>query len=171
MKKIHVLALIPVLCLVVRTSICKFGSLLTYGGCRFYYFGYYYQCSLRLFVWVLCTYSILLIRSTYKCAFCIIYHYLFLFLALFLGIRAQHGKDIRFRTIVSVGGKENLELLSFFSLWQGKFIQRFHIFRRKWLGFFISKGFPTFYILGYGALAYVLSYFLLPPNLEVCKRT
>ena len=49
---------------------------------------------------------------------------LFLFLALFLGIRAQHGKDMNLEQW-SVG-EEGLALFLFFSLWQVKFIRRLH---------------------------------------------
>ena len=49
---------------------------------------------------------------------------LFLFLALFLGIRAQHGKDMNLEQW-SVG-EEDLALFLFFSLWQVKFIRRLH---------------------------------------------
>ena len=47
MKKIHILALIPVLCLVVGPIFAN--SVTPYVlGMPFYYFGYYYQCLLHL---------------------------------------------------------------------------------------------------------------------------
>ncbi len=49
---------------------------------------------------------------------------LFLFLALFLGIRAQHGKDMNLEQW-SVGGR-GFGTIFVFSLWQVKFIRRLH---------------------------------------------
>ena len=49
---------------------------------------------------------------------------LFLFLALFLGIRAQHGKDMNLEQW-SVGGR-GFGTIFVFSLWQVRFIRRLH---------------------------------------------
>ncbi len=80
---------------------------------------------------------------------------LFLFLALFLGIRAQHGKDMNLEQW-SVGGR-GFGTIFVFLLMAGEIYTTFTFLGGS--GWAYSKGAPTFYILGYGALAYILSYF------------
>lgn len=91
---------------------------------------------------------------------------LFLFLALFLGIRAQHGKDMNLEQW-SVGGR-GFGTIFVFLLMAGEIYTTFTFLGGS--GWAYSKGAPTFYILGYGALAYILSYFLLPPVWKYAKE-
>ncbi|HFR4156187.1 sodium:solute symporter family protein [Bacillus cereus] len=91
---------------------------------------------------------------------------LFLFLALFLGIRAQHGKDMNLEQW-SVGGR-GFGTIFVFLLMAGEIYTTFTFLGGS--GWAYSKGAPTFYILGYGALAYLLSYFLLPPIWKYAKE-
>ncbi|RWS41418.1 sodium:solute symporter family protein [Bacillus mycoides] len=91
---------------------------------------------------------------------------LFLFLALFLGIRAQHGKDMSLEQW-SVGGR-GFGTIFVFLLMAGEIYTTFTFLGGS--GWAYSKGAPTFYILGYGALAYILSYFLLPPIWKYAKE-
>ena len=91
---------------------------------------------------------------------------LFLFVALFLGIRAQHGKDMNLEQW-SVGGR-GFGTIFVFLLMAGEIYTTFTFLGGS--GWAYSKGAPTFYILGYGALAYILSYFLLPPVWKYAKE-
>ncbi len=91
---------------------------------------------------------------------------LFLFLALFLGIRAQRGKDMNLEQW-SVGGR-GFGTIFVFLLMAGEIYTTFTFLGGS--GWAYSKGAPTFYILGYGALAYILSYFLLPPIWKYAKE-
>src|SRR6476620_1407638 len=83
---------------------------------------------------------------------------LFLFLALFLGIRAQRGKDMNLEQW-SVGGR-GFGTIFVFLLMAGEIYTTFTFLGGS--GWAYSKGAPAFYILCYGTLAYTLSYFLLP---------
>lgn len=91
---------------------------------------------------------------------------LFLGLSLFLGIRAQRGKDMNLEQW-SVGGR-GFGTIFIFLLMAGEIYTTFTFLGGS--GWAYSKGAPTFYILGYGALAYVLSYFLLPPVWKYAKE-
>ncbi|MEI4622297.1 sodium:solute symporter family protein [Bacillus cereus] len=91
---------------------------------------------------------------------------LFLCLSLFLGIRAQRGKDMNLEQW-SVGGR-GFGTIFVFLLMAGEIYTTFTFLGGS--GWAYSKGAPTFYILGYGALAYILSYFLLPPVWKYAKQ-
>ncbi|PEB53700.1 sodium:solute symporter [Bacillus pseudomycoides] len=91
---------------------------------------------------------------------------LFLCFSLFLGIRAQRGKDMNLEQW-SVGGR-GFGTIFVFLLMAGEIYTTFTFLGGS--GWAYSKGAPTFYILGYGALAYILSYFLLPPVWKYAKQ-
>jgi solute:Na+ symporter, SSS family len=82
----------------------------------------------------------------------------FLVLALYLGIRARRGKDMDLEQW-SVGGR-GFGALFVFLLLAGEIYTTFTFLGAS--GWAYGKGGPAFYILSYGALAYVLSYWLLP---------
>ncbi|AWC43677.1 MULTISPECIES: sodium:solute symporter family protein [Bacillus cereus group] len=90
----------------------------------------------------------------------------FLCLALFLGVRARSGKDMNLEQW-SVGGR-GFGTVFVFLLMAGEIYTTFTFLGGS--GWAYSKGAPTFYILGYSALAYILSYFLLPPVWKYAKE-
>ncbi len=79
-------------------------------------------------------------------------------LALLLGIRASRGRDMSLEQW-SVGGR-GFGTVFVFLLLAGEIYTTFTFLGGS--GWAYSKGGPAFYILCYGALAYVLSYWLLP---------
>src|SRR6476620_7348634 len=83
---------------------------------------------------------------------------LFLFLALFLGIRAQRGKDMNLEQW-SIGGR-GFGTVFVFLLMAGEIYTTFTFLGGS--GWAYGKGAPAFYILCYAALAYSMSYLLLP---------
>ncbi|EIT83904.1 sodium/pantothenate symporter [Fictibacillus macauensis ZFHKF-1] len=83
---------------------------------------------------------------------------LFLVLSLVLGIVAKKGKDMNLEQW-SVGGR-GFGTLFVFLLMAGEIYTTFTFLGGS--GWAYSKGGPALYILVYGALAYAISYFLLP---------
>src|SRR5215212_10639687 len=82
----------------------------------------------------------------------------FLALALYLGIRARRGHDMDLEQW-SVGGR-GFGTIFIFLLMAGEIYSTFTFLGGA--GFAYGSGGPAYYILGYGTLAYVLSYYLLP---------
>jgi SSS family solute:Na+ symporter len=86
--------------------------------------------------------------------------------ALALGLRARRGKDMNLEQW-TVGGRGFGAFLVFL-LMAGEIYTTFTFLGGS--GFAYGKGGPTFYILSYGCLAYVLSYWLLPPIWRYARR-
>lgn len=84
--------------------------------------------------------------------------FLFLIFALYLGIRARKGKDMNLEQW-TVGGR-GFGTIFVFLLMAGEIYTTFTFLGGS--GWAYGKGGPAFYILGYGCLAYILSYWLLP---------
>jgi solute:Na+ symporter, SSS family len=80
-------------------------------------------------------------------------------LALALGFLARRGKDMSLEQW-TVGGR-GFGAIFVFVLLAGEIYTTFTFLGGS--GFAYGKGAPAYYILAYGTLAYVLSYFLLPP--------
>jgi len=80
-------------------------------------------------------------------------------LALVLGVLARYGKEMTLEQW-TVGGR-GFGGLFVFLLTAGEIYTTFTFLGAS--GFAYGKGAAAYYILGYGALAYVLSYWLLPP--------
>ena len=78
---------------------------------------------------------------------------------LLLGLRARHGRDMDLEQW-SVGGR-GFGTILVFVLMAGEIYTTFTFLGGS--GFAYGHGAPAFYILCYGCLAYVLSYWLLPP--------
>lgn len=83
---------------------------------------------------------------------------LFLGLSLFLGVRAKKGRDMDLEQW-TVGGR-GFGTMFVFLLMAGEIYTTFTFLGGS--GWAYGKGGPALYILAYGALAYVISYFLLP---------
>ena len=79
--------------------------------------------------------------------------------ALYLGIRARHGHDMSLEQW-TVGGR-SFGTAFVFLLMAGEIYTTFTFLGGS--GFAYGKGAPVYYILAYGTLAYVLSYWMLPP--------
>ncbi|MGQ7279721.1 sodium:solute symporter family protein [Brevibacillus thermoruber] len=90
----------------------------------------------------------------------------FLALSLYLGIRARKGKDMNLEQW-TVGGR-GFGTIFVFLLMAGEIYTTFTFLGGS--GWAYSKGGPTFYIIAYGALAYVLSYWLLPAIWRYAKE-
>lgn len=83
----------------------------------------------------------------------------FLLLSLALGVLARRGRTMTLEQW-SVGGR-GFGTIFVFLLMAGEIYTTFTFLGGS--GWAYGKGAPTFYILCYGAIAYALSYFLLPP--------
>ncbi len=83
----------------------------------------------------------------------------FLLVSLALGVLARRGRTMTLEQW-SVGGR-GFGTIFVFLLMAGEIYTTFTFLGAS--GFAYGKGAPTFYILCYGAIAYTLSYFLLPP--------
>ena len=79
--------------------------------------------------------------------------------ALLLGLRASHGRDMNLEQW-TVGGRGFGGLLVFL-LMAGEIYTTFTFLGGS--GYAYGHGGPTYYILAYGCLAYVISYWMLPP--------
>jgi SSS family solute:Na+ symporter len=90
----------------------------------------------------------------------------FLLVALCLGILARKGKDMDLEQW-TVGGRRFGALLVFL-LMAGEIYTTFTFLGGS--GWAYGKGGPTFYIIAYGSLAYVLSYWLLPAIWKYAKE-
>lgn len=90
----------------------------------------------------------------------------FLALAIFLGIRARRGKDMDLEQW-SVGGR-GFGTLFVFLLLAGEIYTTFTFLGGS--GWAYGQGGPAFYILSYGALAYVMGYWLLPAIWRYAKE-
>jgi SSS family solute:Na+ symporter len=86
-------------------------------------------------------------------------------LALALGFLASRGKDMNLEEW-TVGGR-GFGTIFVFVLLAGEIYTTFTFLGGS--GFAYGKGAPAYYILAYGTLAYVLSYFLLPPIWRYAK--
>ncbi|MBU6491216.1 MAG: sodium:solute symporter [Burkholderiales bacterium] len=86
--------------------------------------------------------------------------------ALFLGVRARRGRDMNLEQW-TVGGR-SFGTAFVFLLMAGEIYTTFTFLGGS--GFAYGKGAAVFYILAYGALAYILSYWLLPPIWRFAKR-
>ena len=80
-------------------------------------------------------------------------------LALGLGLRAAHGKDMNLEQWTVAG--RGFGAIFVFLLLAGEIYTTFTFLGGS--GWAYGKGGPTYYILCYGSLAYILSYWLLPP--------
>jgi solute:Na+ symporter, SSS family len=87
-------------------------------------------------------------------------------LALALGFLAQRGKDMNLEQW-TVGGR-GFGAVFVFLLLAGEIYTTFTFLGGS--GFAYGKGAPAYYILCYGTLAYVLSYFMLPPIWRYAKE-
>src|ERR1700757_5067362 len=85
---------------------------------------------------------------------------------LFLGLLARRGKDMDLEQW-SVGGR-GFGTILVFVLMAGEIYTTFTFLGAS--GFAYGHGAPAFYILSYGCLAYVLSYWLLPPIWRYAKQ-
>ncbi|MEA2775257.1 MAG: solute:Na+ symporter, family [Acetobacteraceae bacterium] len=85
---------------------------------------------------------------------------------LLLGLRAQHGKDMDLEQW-TVGGR-GFGTILVFVLMAGEIYTTFTFLGGS--GYAYGHGAPAFYILSYGCLAYVLSYWLLPPIWRYAKE-
>ncbi|MGA2550236.1 MAG: sodium:solute symporter [Burkholderiaceae bacterium] len=79
--------------------------------------------------------------------------------ALFLGLRARRGHDMDLEQW-TVGGR-SFGTIFVFLLMAGEIYTTFTFLGGS--GFAYGKGAPAYYILAYGTLAYIISYWLLPP--------
>jgi SSS family solute:Na+ symporter len=79
--------------------------------------------------------------------------------ALLLGLRARHGKDMSLEQW-AVGGRHFGTILVFV-LMAGEIYTTFTFLGGS--GYSYGHGGPTYYILAYGCLAYIISYWMLPP--------
>ncbi|MFL5289205.1 MAG: sodium:solute symporter [Rhodopila sp.] len=86
--------------------------------------------------------------------------------ALLLGLRARHGKDMNLEQW-TVGGR-GFGTILVFVLMAGEIYTTFTFLGGS--GYAYGHGAPAFYILCYGCLAYVLSYWLLPPIWRYAKQ-
>jgi SSS family solute:Na+ symporter len=87
-------------------------------------------------------------------------------LALILGFLASRGKDMNLEQW-TVGGR-GFGAIFVFVLLAGEIYTTFTFLGGS--GFAYGKGAPAYYILCYGTLAYVLSYFMLPPIWRYAKQ-
>ncbi|CAG4893309.1 sodium:solute symporter family protein [Paraburkholderia gardini] len=85
--------------------------------------------------------------------------------ALYLGVRARHGHDMNLEQW-TVGGR-SFGTGFVFLLMAGEIYTTFTFLGGS--GFAYGKGAPVYYILAYGTLAYILSYWLLPPIWRYAK--
>ncbi|WP_368622453.1 sodium:solute symporter [Paraburkholderia sp. BR13444] len=85
--------------------------------------------------------------------------------ALFLGVRARRGHDMSLEQW-SVGGR-SFGTAFVFLLMAGEIYTTFTFLGGS--GFAYGKGAPVYYILAYGTLAYILSYWMLPPIWRYAK--
>jgi len=85
--------------------------------------------------------------------------------ALYLGVRARHGHDMSLEQW-TVGGR-SFGTAFVFLLMAGEIYTTFTFLGGS--GFAYGKGAPVYYILAYGTLAYVLSYWMLPPVWRFAK--
>lgn len=90
----------------------------------------------------------------------------FLGFSIYLGIRAQKGKDMNLEQW-SVGGR-GFGTMFIFLLIAGEIYTTFTFLGGS--GWAYSKGAPSYYVLSYIALAYVISYWLLPPIWRYAKE-
>ena len=81
-----------------------------------------------------------------------------LVIAIYLGVRARRGRTMSLEQW-SVGGR-GFGTIFVFLLMAGEIYTTFTFLGGS--GWAYGKGAPAFYILGYGAIAYIISYFLLP---------
>jgi solute:Na+ symporter, SSS family len=79
--------------------------------------------------------------------------------ALMLGLRAGHGRDMNLEQW-TVGGR-GFGTIFVFLLMAGEIYTTFTFLGGS--GYAYGHGGPAYYILGYGCLAYVISYWMLPP--------
>ncbi|CAH2781241.1 MAG: Uncharacterized symporter YhjB [uncultured Paraburkholderia sp.] len=86
--------------------------------------------------------------------------------ALFLGVRAKHGHDMSLEQW-TVGGR-SFGTAFVFLLMAGEIYTTFTFLGGS--GFAYGKGAAVYYILAYGTLAYILSYWMLPPIWRFAKQ-
>lgn len=89
-----------------------------------------------------------------------------LLLSLYLGIQARRGKDMNLEQW-TVGGR-GFGTLFVFLLMAGEIYTTFTFLGGS--GWAYGKGGPTFYILSYGCLAYIMSYWMLPAIWKYSKE-
>src|SRR5476649_2277320 len=87
-------------------------------------------------------------------------------LALYLGVRARRGHDMNLEQW-TVGGR-SFGTAFVFLLTAGEIYTTFTFLGGS--GFAYGKGAPVYYILAYGTLAYILSYWMLPPIWRYAKK-
>src|SRR6202000_1922576 len=85
--------------------------------------------------------------------------------ALYLGVRARRGHDMNLEQW-TVGGR-SFGTAFVFHLMGGEIYTTFTFLGGS--GFAYGKGAPVYYILAYGTLAYILSYWMLPPIWRYAK--
>lgn len=86
--------------------------------------------------------------------------------ALYLGVRARRGHDMSLEQW-TVGGR-SFGTAFVFLLMAGEIYTTFTFLGGS--GFAYGKGAPVYYILAYGTLAYILSYWMLPPIWRYAKQ-
>ncbi|MFC7393160.1 sodium:solute symporter family protein [Scopulibacillus cellulosilyticus] len=91
---------------------------------------------------------------------------IFLIVTIYLGVQAKKGKDMDLEQW-TVGGR-GFGSIFVFLLMAGEIYTTFTFLGGS--GWAYSKGGAAFYIIGYGALMYVISYYLLPPVWKYAKK-
>lgn len=86
--------------------------------------------------------------------------------ALFLGLKARRGKDMSLEQW-TLGGR-GFGTIIVFLLMAGEIYTTFVFLGGS--GYAYGKGAPAYYMLGYGSLCFVLSYWLLPPIWRYAKQ-
>ena len=86
--------------------------------------------------------------------------------ALLLGVRARHGRDMNLEQW-TVGGR-SFGTAIVFLLMAGEIYTTFTFLGGS--GFAYGKGAPVYYILAYGTLGYIISYWMLPPIWRYAKK-
>lgn len=92
--------------------------------------------------------------------------FFFLAVSIYLGIQARKGKDMNLEQW-TVGGRE-FGTIFVFLLMAGEIYTTFTFLGGS--GWAYGKGGPTYYIIAYGSLAYIMSYWLLPKIWKYAKE-
>jgi len=92
--------------------------------------------------------------------------FLFAAFALFLGVRARRGRDMNLEQWTVAG--RGFGTVFVFLLLAGEIYTTFTFLGGS--GFAYGTGAPAYYILAYGTLAYILSYWMLPPIWRYAKQ-
>ena len=165
-KLYHLLGLIPFIMILGFSSWANHVKPIVLGMPFLLFWVVLWTVLSSLIMWIIFKLDSINKGGTNKMNISLIIIFFFLAVSIYLGIQARKGKDMNLEQW-TVGGRE-FGTIFVFLLMAGEIYTTFTFLGGS--GWAYGKGGPTYYIIAYGSLAYIMSYWLLPKIWKYAKE-